>query len=89
MQAATSMYDFENHGQEWDVEQFVTWLLGLDGDVAGALEVECQRALLLADGHYARVGRALVMNPVGIAAVAFVQGATFAAAALGAKPEPI
>jgi hypothetical protein len=87
VKAAAGMADLEHHGQDWNGLEFLTWLLGLEGDVESAVGTECRRAVLLADGHYTRVSRVLVMNPEMIAAVAFVQGATFAAAALGVEPE--
>lgn len=85
------MYELELHGQEWDGEQFLAWLLGFaaDEEFAEALDVESRRATILAENHYQRVTqRVAVLNPKLIAQVGFIQGATFAAAALGRLPWP-
>lgn len=80
------MRELEEHGQNWSVEQFIEWLLGIQ-DAAAAVMEESDRAAELAEGHYQRVtGRVGVLNPRMIAQVGFIQGVTFAAAALGVQP---
>lgn len=89
--AQVAMVALELHGQDWSGEQFLDWLLGFgDVEMTGAVaEEESRRAFALAEGHYQRLtGRVAVLNPVAIAQVGFLQGATFAAAALGRQPFP-
>lgn len=86
-QAQLRMVAIELHDQQWNGIEFVTWLLSLDGDVESVLDEEARRAFILAENHYQRVSRRVaVLNPEMISQVAFVQGATFAAAALGREP---
>jgi hypothetical protein len=90
--AQARMFELEHHGQSWSGLEYLDWLLGLGGD-APEIELtvlrESERAFLLAEGHYQRVSqRVAVLNPRMIAEVGFIQGATFAAAALGRKPWP-
>lgn len=85
------MHALEQHHQDWTGEQFMAWLLGFaDPEPAGAVVMqEAERAFGLAEGHYQRVtSRVAVLEPRMIAQVGFVQGATFAAAALGRLPWP-
>lgn len=89
--AQRRMRELEEHGQDWNGEQFMTWLLGfVEPEAAGAVVMqEAERAFALAEDHYTRVTqRVAVLNPRMIAHVGFVQGATFAAAALGRLPFP-
>jgi hypothetical protein len=91
-EAQARMFDLEHHGQSWSGLEYLDWLLGFDGD-APEVELtvlrESERAFLLAEGHYQRVSsRVAVLNPRMIAEVGFIQGATFAAAALGRQPWP-
>lgn len=89
--AQVSMLAIELHRQEWSGEQFMAWLLGFDdAEEAGrVVEEESRRAFALAEGHYQRMSqRVAVLNPRMIAQVGFIQGATFAAAALGRQPFP-
>lgn len=89
--AQLAMSKLEQHDQPFSGEQFLAWLLGFsDAEATGAaVSAESQRAFLLAEGHYQRVTqRVAVLQPVMIAQVGFVQGATFAAAALGRLPWP-
>lgn len=86
-QAQLRMVAIELHDQQWNGIEFVTWLLSLDGDVESVLDEEARRAFILAENHYQRVSRRVaVLNPQMISQVAFIQGATFAAAALGREP---
>lgn len=92
-EAAAQMHELENHGQDWNGVEYVAWLLGFGRDEATGedltqvLGTESARAFLLAEGHYQRVSnRVAVLNPQMISQIAFVQGATFAAAALGREP---
>lgn len=89
-EAAERMVELENHGEDWNLEQFLTWLLLLDDEPEAAGEIfqtEIRRAGQLAEGHYARVtGNLTVMNPMAILVIGFQQGATFAAAAFGRTP---
>jgi hypothetical protein len=90
-EAAALMRALEDHRQDWSGEQFLAWLLGFDDpDQAGlVVTAEAERAFALAEDHYQRVTRRVaVLNPRMIAQVGFVQGATFAAAALGRQPWP-
>jgi hypothetical protein len=85
------MMAIELHDQNWSGEQFLAWLLGFDDaeDTGRVVEEESYRAFALAEQHYQRLTqRVAVLNPTMIAQVGFVQGATFAAAALGRKPWP-
>jgi hypothetical protein len=89
--AQRAMHALEQHHQDWTGEQFLAWLLGVpDPEPAGAVVMqEAERAFGLAEDHYQRVTqRVAVLNPRMIAQVGFVQGATFAAAALGRQPFP-
>lgn len=88
--AQRAMHAIEQHDQPWSGEQFLAWLLGFEADAASPVLVdESRRAAQLAEGHYQRVtGRVAVLNPTMIAQVGFIQGATFAAAALGRLPFP-
>ena len=84
-----AMVLIELHEQNWSGEEFLAWLLGFeDADETGrVISEEARRACALADGHYQRVsGRVGVLHPEMVAQVAFMQGATFAAAALGREP---
>lgn len=89
--AQAAMFELEHHEQRWNGLEFLDWLLGF-GDVPAteeAVAAESDRAFMLAEGHYQRVSRRVaVMNPRMIAQVGFIQGATFAAAALGRQPWP-
>lgn len=92
-QAQLSMLAIELHEQEFSGEEFAAWLLGLedaDPDAIGrVLLEEARRAYILAENHYQRVtSRVAVLNPEMIAQVGFIQGMTFAAAALGRQPYP-
>jgi hypothetical protein len=85
------MMAIELHEQNWSGEQFLAWLLGFeDAEQTGVVVTEeSRRAFILAENHYQRVSRRVaVLNPEMIAQVAFIQGATFAAAALGREPFP-
>jgi hypothetical protein len=86
------MFELEHHRQGWDSLEYLAWLLGFGDDAAGTeLTVlrESERAFMLAEGHYSRVSqRVAVLNPRMIAQIGFIQGATFAAAALGRLPYP-
>lgn len=89
--AQLAMMAVELHGQDWSGEEFLTWLLGFpDAEETGrVVEEESRRAFVLAENHYQRVTqRAIVLQPVMIAQVGFVQGCTFAAAAYGRQPFP-
>lgn len=92
--AQARMRELEEHGQEWTGEDFMAWLLGFDDkETTGAVLIEeSERAFELADEHYSRlvVGRRglIVMQPKMMVQVGFVQGATFACAALGRLPFP-
>lgn len=91
--AATRMVLLENHGQEFSVEQFIQWLLSLDDDdpdqVGRVVLHETRRARALAVGHYQKVGDRVAVGSVDTdVVIAFMQGAAFAAAALGRKPFP-
>lgn len=89
--AQLAMLAIEMHDQQWSGEEFVAWLLGFDDpdEVGRVLTEEARRAFILAESHYQRVTRRVaVLNPEMIAQVAFIQGATFAAAALGRRPYP-
>lgn len=91
-EAQTRMNNLEQHDQEWTAGEFIEWLLDLEGgreQIDQALLTETHRAFILAEGHYQRVtNRAAILNPQMIAQVGFIQGATFAAAALGRNPFP-
>ena len=90
-EAQARMFDLEHHEQEFSGEEFLAWLLGMDPDDAfeEVLIAESKRAFMLAEGFYSRIShRVAVLQPQMIAQVAFVQGATFAAAALGRQPFP-
>jgi hypothetical protein len=90
-EAQLAMIAIELHEQQFNGVQFVEWLLGFDDDrqTTLVLEEESRRAFILAENHYQRVSqRVAVLNPQMISQVAFIQGATFAAAALGRKPFP-
>jgi hypothetical protein len=84
--AQLRMFAIELHEQPWNSVEFLSWLLALDdGDdaVERVLDEETRRATILAENHYQRVTqRVAVLNPHMIASVGFIQGATFAAAAL-------
>jgi len=89
------MFELEHHEQAFSGLEFLAWLLGFDTDEATGEDLnevlgrESERAFMLAEGHYQRVSqRVAVMNPRMIAQIGFVQGATFAASALGRKPWP-
>jgi hypothetical protein len=87
--AQLSMVAIELHDQEWSGEQFLAWLLGFDDpeETGRVVDEESRRAFALAEGHYQRLTqRVAVLNPQMIAQVGFIQGATFAAAALGKQP---
>lgn len=90
-EAARQMFEIEHHGQAWNSYEFLAWLLDFknDEELEQVLQTETSRAYVLADQHYQRVsGKLLVYNPRMISEIAFLQGATFAAAALGRKPYP-
>jgi hypothetical protein len=83
------MLEIEQHDQDWSGVEFLAWLVDqLPSEAFERLiERESQRAVLLAEGHYQRVTqRVAVLNPQMIAQIGFIQGATFAAAALGKEP---
>ena len=90
-EAQQRMQEIERHEQDWDGEQFLTWLLELEdapervGRIVGE---EVKRALTLTDDHYAKFisPRVAVLNPNVPAMIGFIQGATFAAAAFGRQP---
>lgn len=88
--AQTRMHEVEQHGHDFNVEQYVQWLLGLaddPDDVGVVVNEEAERAIELAGGYYERVTqRVALLHPQMLAVVAFIQGATFAAAALGHEP---
>lgn len=88
--AQLEMLAIEMHEQDFNIEQYLTWLCQLDNEpeeTGRVVSEELQRAKSLADNHYARVSdRLTVMNPLAIMAIGFQQGATFAAAALGRPP---
>jgi hypothetical protein len=89
--AQLAMMRLELHEQDFNGVQFVEWLLGFDDErqTTLVLEEESRRAFILAEGHYQRVSqRVAVLNPQMISQVGFIQGATFAAAALGRQPFP-
>lgn len=89
--AQIRMLAIEQHEQDWNGEQFLAWLLGFDDpeETGRVANEEARRALGLAEGHYQQVTRTVaILRPDLIATVAFVQGATFAAAALGREPMP-
>jgi hypothetical protein len=88
-QAQVRMIRIEDHGQDWNGEEFLAWLLGFaDPEETGRVVTEeSRRAFALAEDHYQRVSRRVaVLNPSMIAQIGFIQGATFAAAALGREP---
>jgi hypothetical protein len=89
-QAQLRMLQIELHEQDFNGEQFLTWLLDFPDDpedVGRVASEEAKRALSLAEGHYQQVTRTVaILRPDLIATVAFIQGATFAAAALGREP---
>jgi hypothetical protein len=89
-QAQLRMVQIELHEQDWSGEQFLAWLLGLDDpdEVGRVVDEEVRRSLTLTDEHYAQFlsDRVAVLNPRVPASVGFIQGATFAAAALGREP---
>lgn len=90
-QAQLSMVRIELHEQEFNNEQFLAWLLGFEDveETGHVVNEESRRAFALAEDHYQRVSqRVAVLNPAMIAQVGFIQGATFAAAALGRLPYP-
>jgi hypothetical protein len=86
-EAQARMREVENHGQDWSVEQFLVWVMGLD-DSQEAVDVtvggEIERAVEIANDHYVRVGG--TRSALLYAAVGFLQGATMAAAAMGREP---
>lgn len=89
--AQLAMMAIELHEQEFNGVEFLDWLLGFDDtDTTGHVVIEeARRAFILAENHYQRVShRVAVLNPEMISQVAFIQGATFAAAALGRRPYP-
>jgi hypothetical protein len=88
-QAQLRMVAIEMHEQDWSSEQFLAWLLDLgDHEQTGVvIAEEARRAFILAGNHYQRVTKTVaVLNPQMIATIGFIQGATFAAAALGREP---
>jgi hypothetical protein len=88
-QAQLRMMAIEMHEQEWSGEQFLAWLLSFDDDEQTGVVIaeEARRAFILAENHYQRVTKQVaVLNPQMIATIGFIQGATFAAAALGREP---
>lgn len=90
-EAQTRMLAIELHEQKFSGVQFIDWLLGFGDEAAteDALTFEARRAFALAGDHYQRLTKSVaVLNPRMISEVAFIQGATFAAAALGRKPWP-
>lgn len=85
-QAQLRMLSIEMHDQDWNGEEFLAWLLDFaDPEETGrVVDEESRRAFALAEDHYQRVSRRVaILNPAMIAQVGFIQGATFAAAALG------
>lgn len=89
--AQLAMIAIELHEQNFSGIEFLDWLLGFDdADSTGRVVTEeSRRAFILAENHYQRVSqRVAVLNPQMISEVAFIQGATFAAAALGRRPFP-
>jgi len=88
-QAQLAMYKIELHDQEFTVEEFLQWLLGLDDEdpitIEKVLIEEMRRALSLIGTHY---GQYVELTPHTLVAIGFQQGATFAAAALGREPYP-
>lgn len=90
-EAQVRMVGLEDHGQDWNVEEFMRWIVGLDDvdadDVGRVVQEEVRRAVGLAEGYYQQITkRVAVLHPQMLAAIAFQQGMTFAAAALGREP---
>jgi hypothetical protein len=90
-EAQARMAALENHDQPWSVEEYLRWVAGLDDadpdDVGNTVREEVRRAIDLAEGHYQRVTNTVaILRPDLLATVAFQQGMTFAAAALGRQP---
>lgn len=81
----------DHHDREYSMGEFVRWLLALDDDVdtvAAGMLSETQRARILAMRHYQRFGSRVAVGDCNIdCAVSFMQGVTFAAAALGIQPD--
>lgn len=92
-EARLRMPHLEHHPErEYTMADFLAWLLSLDDedidDVSAAMLTEVHRARLLATRHYHRFASRVYVGDVTIdCAVAFMQGACFAAAALGVEPE--
>lgn len=99
-QAQVRMVALEHHDQDWNVEQYLRWLADLEDadaeDVGRVVDEEVDRVFGLIEQHYGHViasrGNVLVIGartPLDsrvVATVAFQQGMTFAAAALGREP---
>jgi len=80
--AQVRMLEIESHDQEFDVQDFLTWVAKLDDDPNDVREVitdEVRRTVEVVKTRYTPFRG----NPMAMMAVAFMQGATFAAAALG------
>lgn len=87
-EAQTQMKQLEQQGREFTVEEFLTWLLDLSDDcdyVGLVAQEESERAMKLAKNTYGPLTRQA--DEEVVAGVAFLQGATFAAAALGREPQ--
>lgn len=93
-EAQDRMARLETHGQDWNVEEFLTWLARLEddpNDVGPVIREEADKAINLVLAHYQGgrrgaqviVAGGKVVDTFMVAAVAFQQGMTFAAAALG------
>jgi hypothetical protein len=83
------MLEIEQHEQDWDGLEFLAWLVEQPPgeEFEQLVGRETRRAVLLAEGYYQRMTqRVAVLNPQMIAQIGFIQGATFAAAALGKEP---
>jgi len=99
-QAQVQMVALELHDQDWNVEEYLRWLAQLDDedadDVGRVVQEEINRVFGLIEQHYGHhivargnvivIGRNTPVDSQVVATIAFQQGMTFAAAALGRLP---